>query len=444
MEDPSLSGLLIALALLLVSGYLSAAMAALVRARRQILQGFAEGNDRRARLAQRALALAEDSARLLNTIQAVDTLMHFLIAGLVSISVVPYLGSLFPQATLVAIIISYPLIMLIAALVALAIGDLLPAALIRKDAARWAIGLIGPLRLAYPLLATIGRIPEWFSARLSMSLNGNNHSEPPLVTEEEIMTLVDAGEEEGTIQQDEKEMIYSILRLDETLAREVMVPRVDVIAIETGSSLTEARDIANDSGHSRLPVYKGSLDHVLGLLYAKDLLEVWRTGKDDVTLKSILRPALFVPETKRVSDLLRELRHARVHIAIVVDEYGGTSGVVTIEDIVEEIVGEIVDEYDTDEEEPYEQIGEGLYIFDGRIDLDDFNHLLDIKLSGELGDTLAGYIYGHLGRLPEEGETLVASRYRLEVIDIDDRRIRKVRVTRLPETEVLSKNDHNH
>ena len=441
MEDPPLSGLLIALVLLFVSSYLSAATAALVKARRQTLQELTEEGHRRA---QHALTLAEDSSRLLNTIRATNAIMHFLIAGVVGIIVTPRLVSLFPQASIPALIIGYPLVMLLAALLALTVGDMLPGALVRKDAARWAVALVGPLRLLYPFLAALGRIPEWFSERLTVSLNGHNGPEPPLVTEEEIMTLVDAGEEEGTIQQDEKEMIYSVLRLDETLAREVMVPRVDVIAIETGTPLAEARDIASGSGHSRLPVYEGSLDYVVGLLYAKDLLEVWRTGRDDVALESILRPALFVPETKRVSDLLRELRDARVHMAIVVDEYGGTSGVVTIEDLVEEIVGEIVDEYDTDEEEPYQKIKEDLYIFDGRIDLDDFNHLLDIELSDELGDTLAGYITGHLGRLPAEGETLMAAPYRLEVLSIDDRRIRKVRVTRLTETEAPSNHEHNH
>jgi putative hemolysin len=439
VEDPPLPGLLVALALLLVSSYLSAATAALVKARRQTLEDLAEEGNRRAR---HALALAEDSSRLLNTIRAADAIMHFLIAGLVGIIVVPRLAALFPQPTL-ALVIGYPLVMLLAALVTLIVGDMLPDSLIRKDATRWAVALVGPLRLIYPFFAAAGRIPEWISERLSVSLNGNNGPELPLVTDEEIMTLVDAGEEEGTIQQDEKEMIYSVLHLDETLAREVMVPRVDVVAIETGMPLAEARDIASDSGHSRLPVYEGSLDHVVGLLYAKDLLEVWRNGPEDAPLESILRPALFVPETKRVSDLLRELRLARVHMAIVVDEYGGTSGLVTIEDIIEEIVGEIIDEYDTEEEEPYQKIGKDLYIFDGRIDLDDFNRLLDIELSDELGDTLAGYIYGHLGRLPAQGETLIAPPYRLEVLSIDDRRIRKVRVSRLTETETSSSHDHN-
>ena len=441
MDNPALPGLAIALALLFFSSILSAATAALVKARRQVLQELAEKGSRRARY---ALTLAEDSSRLLSAIHTADAVMHFLIAGLVSIVVVPWLASLFPQAPLAVVIVGYPVVMLLAALFTLVIGDLLPGAVVRRDAARWAVALVGLLRPIYPILTVVAYVPVWLSEKLSAALSGGGAPEPPLVTEEEIMTLVDAGEEEGTIQQVEKEMIYSVLQLDETLAREVMVPRVDVDAIETGTPLKEARDRISDSGHSRFPVYEGSLDHVVGLLYAKDLLEVWRTGKDDTPLESIMRPAVFVPETKRVSDLLRELRAARVHIAIVVDEYGGTAGVVTIEDIVEEIVGEIVDEYDTDEEAPYQKIGEGHYIFDGRINLDDVNDLLDSELSDELGDTLAGYIYGHLGRLPEEGETLVAGRYRLEVLSTDDRRIRKVRATRLTETEASSNHDPTH
>jgi CBS domain containing-hemolysin-like protein len=249
------------------------------------------------------------------------------------------------------------------------------------------------------------------------------------------MTLVDAGEEEGAIDEDEKEMIYSIFQLDETLAREIMVPRIDMVALEVGTPLVEARRLVIEAGHSRIPIYEGSLDHIKGLLYAKDLLTVWHGGAEELDFAAILRPALFVPESKRVSDLLRELQSAKVHMAVVVDEYGGTAGLVTIEDIVEEIVGEIIDEYDIGEEALLEQLGEDEFIFDARINLDDFNHLLDTKLSDELGDTLGGFIYGQLGKVPQPGERIETDCLLLEVLNVSDRRIGKVRVKRLAPEE---------
>jgi CBS domain containing-hemolysin-like protein len=245
------------------------------------------------------------------------------------------------------------------------------------------------------------------------------------------MTLVDAGEEEGAIDLDEKEMIYSIFQLADTLAREIMVPRIDIVAVEVHTPLDKARDIIIKAGHSRIPVYEESLDQVCGLLYAKDLLSVWQRGEPLVELRSILRPALFVPESKRVPDLLRELRDSNVHLAIVIDEYGGTAGLVTMEDIVEEIVGEIRDEYDSAEEALYETVGPDEYVFDGRVNLDDFNRLLDVELPDELGDTLGGFIYGELGKVPKQGEVVVTHSLRLEVTSVVDRRIRKVRVRRI-------------
>jgi CBS domain containing-hemolysin-like protein len=250
------------------------------------------------------------------------------------------------------------------------------------------------------------------------------------ITEEEIMTLVDAGEEEGSIQLGEKEMIYSIFQLDDTLAREIMVPRIDIVAVEGQKSLDEARDIIIEAGHSRIPVYDGSLDQIIGLLYAKDLLNINAVESKTKALKSMLRPALFVPETKRVPDLLHELRNSKVHLAVVIDEYGGTAGLVTIEDIMEEIVGEILDEYDSAEEAPYETLGPDEFLFDGGINLDDFNRVMESQLPDEMGDTLAGFIYGELGKVPDSGEIVLAGSLKLEVASVVDRRIRKVRVTR--------------
>jgi len=299
--------------------------------------------------------------------------------------------------------------------------------------AQLTVGILSPLVFAVTILR-----------RTLAGPFGSDVDRAALVTEEEIMTLVDAGEEEGSIELEEKEMIYSIFQLDETLAREIMVPRIDIFALEIETPLEEALKAIIEAGHSRIPVYQESLDKISGLLYAKDLLEIWRDGQRSVDLARILRPALFVPESKRVSDLLHELQNAKVHIAVVIDEYGGTAGVVTLEDIVEEIVGEIFDEYDEAAEDTYEVVSSNEYIFDARIDLDDFNRLLDAHLTDELGDTLAGFIYGQLGKVPDEGEQFETDRLQIEVLTVADRRIRKVRVKRLtPDEAALTEEEHD-
>jgi putative hemolysin len=441
--NPALQGLLVFLGLLLVSAFLSAGRSALANVRRLNLRDLAEDGNRRA---ARALDVAEDSARLLSTVQIAQTGLQFLMAAAVVLLLAPgvivWLRAAMPTIMpIVASVIGYGLCIALAGLADLLLGGFLPETLAQRNAEDWAIGLGGPMRLVVLAIAPF--------ARLIMRLN-NLLSGPPdgqaatlsIVTEEEIMTLVDAGEEEGVIKVGEKEMIYSIFQLDQTLAREVMVPRIDVVATEVGTPLPEALDLIIKVGHSRIPVYEGSLDNIRGLLYAKDLLEVWRQGKDEIDLSTILRPALFTPESKPVSDLLRELQQAKVHMAVVVDEYGGTAGLVTIEDIVEEIVGEIQDEYDA-EEAPFEKIGEDEFVFDARIDLDDFNYLLDVELPTEMGDTLAGFIYSQLGKVPDAGDELQADGLHIQVLSVKDRRIRKVRVRRLPPADSQPPGDRN-
>lgn len=222
-------------------------------------------------------------------------------------------------------------------------------------------------------------------------------------------------------------MIYSIFQLGDTLAREVMVPRIDIVAFEERTSLVEATDVLLRTGHSRAPVYRGTVDNIIGLLYGKDLLSAWRAGRQDQGVGQILREAYFVPEAVRVRDLLTDMQAKRVPLAIVVDEYGGTAGMVSIEDIVEEIVGEIRDEYDTAEESPAQELPGGEYLFSGRVNLDDVNELTGADLPTDTSETLGGFLSGQLGRLPAPGEEVVVGGLRLIVEQASGRRIRKVR-----------------
>jgi putative hemolysin len=247
------------------------------------------------------------------------------------------------------------------------------------------------------------------------------------VTEDDLKTLVDASEEEGGIEHDERRMIFSIFQFGDTLTREIMVPRIDVLTIDVHAPLPDAVDAFLQSGHSRLPVHEGAIDNILGLLYAKDLLRVWREGNHLDSLSDLLRPAYFVPEAKKIDVLLTEMQSQHVHMAVVVDEYGGMAGLVTLEDIIEEIFGEIQDEYDQGEQPPYQVTKDGDYLFLGRVDLDDFNDVMGCRLPTDEADTLGGYIYSQLGHIPNAGESVQKDNLILTVEEVSAQRIQTVR-----------------
>ena len=292
---------------------------------------------------------------------------------------------------------------------------------------RWA------MRLAW--VAKIGIIISkpfvWLTKKLGRGMLGpewGNHQ--PLVTEEEIMTLVDASEEGGMIEEEEKAMIFSIFQLGDTLAREVMSPRIDIQGLDEKTTLLEATNALLSTGYSRAPIYKESIDNITGVVYMKDLLSAWRDGRSNETVKQFLREPYFIPEATKLDDLLAEMQARRIHMAVVVDEYGGTAGVVTIEDIVEEIVGEIQDEFDFGEEMPFQLLQEGEFLFSGGIDLDDVNQLTGAELPKDTSETLGGFIYSQLGRVPIRGEEIEAGGLYLIVEEVAGRRIRKVRATK--------------
>lgn len=254
------------------------------------------------------------------------------------------------------------------------------------------------------------------------------------VTDDELKTWAEEGlQDESTLEKGERRMIYSIFHFSDTLCREIMVPRIDVFALDVNTSPPEAIKMVLESGHSRLPVYEDTIDNIIGLLYAKDLLE-WQVNGNSTQeheIRTLLKPAYFIPEAKRVDKLLREMQARGVHLSVVVDEYGGMAGLVTLEDIVEEIVGEIRDEYDQQEEDPYEKISDDEYLFQGRIDIDDFNELTGIELMREVSDTLAGFIISEIGAVPEGGESVKVEDWTLTVEQVDGRSIRFVRAERV-------------
>ncbi|NJN84182.1 MAG: DUF21 domain-containing protein [Caldilineaceae bacterium] len=247
------------------------------------------------------------------------------------------------------------------------------------------------------------------------------------LTEDGLRLLINVGDEEETILDSEKEMIASILEMDVTVVREVMVPRIDMVSLNVETSLRDALETVISAGHSRIPVYEGNIDRVVGFLYAKDLLKCFRDGEENVIVREILRPAYFVPVSKKVNTLLREMQKRRVHIAMVVDEYGGTAGLVTIEDLIEEIVGEIQDEYDPEADLLVQAMGAHVYLLNSRLDVDSLAELLEIELPDQQTDTLGGLIYNLLGHVPEQGEMVMFENWQFTVTSLDGRRIDQVR-----------------
>jgi len=403
-----------------------------VNVRKSRLRQLAEEGHRSAALVER---LAEDSTQFLAAMQMGLTLTHSLAVAVAVLIISPPLASRlaqlpwFPSAQ-----ISFPvaifLVVLILAIVMLVLGQLTPELMAMQHAERLALGLAPWIQafitLAWPVAQAALAASKWV-ANLFGSYQASGM---PLVTEEEIKTLVDAGEESGFIEEVEKEMIYGVFQLGETAAREVMVPRIDIVAVEANTPLLEALDVILSAGHSRIPVYEDTIDNIVGLLYAKDILRCLRDGKIEVPLRSLLRPVHFVPETKRVDELLPELQQRKVHMVIVVDEYGGTAGLVTIEDILEEIVGEIQDEYDS-EEPLIKAVREGEYLADARLDLDDLNALMGTNLPTTETDTLGGFIYSRLGRVPRVGDEIRYGDLTITVLAVANRRIKQVRLTRL-------------
>lgn len=400
-----------------------AVRASFVHVRVPHLVGLREQN---VKAVERTLRLLERPF-LPGTLRLGVALMHFFLAGTVWLLLMA--SGLIELHLLVMI-----LILGLAALVLLAVEFALEG-LVLRDAERWTLRLT----LICEVMDSLFRPVSW----LLMTVMGRSEllrRNMAAVTEDELKTWVQEGQPEGTLEKGERKMIYSIFHFGDTLCREIMVPRIDVFALDVDTSLEDAVQTVMLSGHSRLPVYEETIDNIIGLLYAKDLLRLNVENSRPESIRELLRPAYFVPEAKKVDELMREMQERGVHMVIVVDEYGGIAGLVTMEDIVEEIVGEIRDEYDQSEENLYQQVGPDEYLFLGRIDLDDFNEVVGAHLTKDVADTLGGFIYGQIGRVPVGGEHVRVENWDLTIEQVIGRRIRLVRALRRDE-KTLSEED---
>jgi CBS domain containing-hemolysin-like protein len=287
-----------------------------------------------------------------------------------------------------------------------------------------------------PLLVGLGRLVGPLATGLVKLANfimpGKGLPQGPFITENEIRALAEVASDEEQIEEEEKELIHSIFEFGDTIVREVMVPRPDVVAIEADKTLRDVQALVLRHGFSRIPVFQDDLDNVIGFVFAKDVLKALYQGKADMPLADILRPAHFVPESKKVADLLREMQQQKFHIALVTDEYGSVSGLVALEDLLEELVGEITDEYDR-EEPPVVDLGNGVYRVDGRLGIDEVNELLDTELPDQEWDTVGGLMLGLLGSIPEQGEEVTYQNLVFKAEKVNGRRIAKVLITRRSE-----------
>jgi CBS domain containing-hemolysin-like protein len=284
-----------------------------------------------------------------------------------------------------------------------------------------------------PFLAGLGRLVGPFAQGLVKLANvimpGKGLPQGPFITEHEIRALAEVASDEDQIEEEEKELIHSIFEFGDTIVREVMVPRPDITAIENTESLRDVQELVLLHGYSRIPVYDDELDNVVGMVFAKDVLKALYQGKADMPLADIVRPAHFVPEQKKVADLLREMQKEKFHIALVTDEYGSVAGLVTLEDLLEELVGEITDEYDREEPEMIE-VADGVFRVDGKVAIDEVNELLDVELPDEEWDTVGGLMLGLLGSIPSEGEEVGFQNLVFKAEQVQGRRIAKILITR--------------
>jgi len=422
--------ILIILVLILINGFFVAAEIAFVSVRRTRLDELAEAGDRRAKRAQ---VLMRDPGRFLAVIQVAITFLGALASAVAAVSIVTVVSEPLRQITFLADYadtIALLFVTSIVAIVSIVLGELIPKGLALANPDRIALAVSGPISLFAKIVSPLVAVLVLLTKIISKPF-GIDPTRTPELSAAEIRLIVEQGSQQGVLEAEEEQMISAVMSLSDSKLHEVMVPRIDIAAIDQEASFDDAVTLVLTEGHSRTPLYKESVDHIVGILYAKDLLRIIAAGGPRPRLRDIMRPALFVPESQAVDDLLNELQRRRVHMAIVLDEYGGTAGLVTIEDLLEEIVGEIQDEFD--EEEPMKVIvREGEAILDGRADIDEMGELVDPALEledDEEYDTVGGFVYHRIGRVPVVGDTVAVDPFKITVIKVTGRRVGKVRVT---------------
>ena len=429
--------ILVLVALTLLQGFFVAAEIALVSVRHSRIDQLVDEGSGSARRLRRLL---DDPGRFLAVVQLCLTILGFFASAFAAVSIADGIQNLLESAgvaTANAEFIAIAVVTVILALFTIVFAELVPKSLALAHPERYALTLSRPIDFLARLLGPVVRFLTWVTRTITRAL-GSEVSSEAQITAEELRLIVERGGEQGVLEAEEEQMINAVIELGERRVHEVMVPRVSIVGIKVGASFEEAIDLVVEEGHSRIPAYEESIDEVIGILYAKDLLPYLKSdAAPRPSLRTLLRPPVLVPESMTIDDLLHELQRRKVHIAIVLDEYGGTAGIVTIEDLLEEIVGEIQDEYDV-EEPMVVRLSEHQARVDGRADVDELRELFDVEMELEDEDeydTVGGLIYHRIGGVPSPGDTVVVNGLTLTVETTESRRVGKVLVVRKPKSD---------
>jgi CBS domain containing-hemolysin-like protein len=402
--------------LIVVAGFFAMAETALTRINRVKAITMAEEGRRGAGL---LVKLADHTERFLNPVLFLVLICH-LAAGTL-------LGLVTERYNAAGLIIG----LVVEAVIIFVLAEAAPKTWAIQHTERAAL-LAAPLVTAIATFPPVRLLARGLIGLSNTILPGKGLAQGPFVSEEELLATVDVALEDEIIEREERALIHSIIEFGDTVAREVMVPRPDMVAVEGGGKVGDVMEVAMAAGYSRIPVYEQGIDDVIGVVYTKDLMRAEREGQTEEAVRNLVRAAHFVPETKRVNELMREMQHDKFHMAIVVDEYGGTAGLVTLEDLIEELVGEIVDEFDV-EEAQIERLPGGNYRVNARMPIDEVNDLLHADLPTGDWDTVGGLLFSLLGHVPAEGESADVDSHRLAAEKVQGRRIGRVRIERLPD-----------
>ncbi|HBG13860.1 MAG TPA: HlyC/CorC family transporter [Synergistaceae bacterium] len=414
MNQEIAQSILILVVLLLFSAFFSSSETAITSIGRGKLLAIQEKNPQRRKGID---WLISDMQRALTVILIGNNLVNIAasaVATQVAISLIGAKGLLLAVAFMTVVVVIF--------------GEILPksiAILKPEGIVSTTLPLLRLINVIFsPLIWITVGIVKFFGSLMKVDLS----SQHPFVTREEIEQMVNIGEASGVFEEEERRMIHGVITFEETRVYEIMIPRTDMVAVPGDISISDSIPVFRECGHSRLPVYEKSPDHIVGILYVKDLIGAFMSDETSIQVSSLAREALFVPETMRIADLFDVMRGKRVHMAIVIDEYGGTAGLVTLEDLIEEIVGEIQDEYD-DESALIQKEPDGSYLVRGQMGLEDLSEALGYPFESSDMDSVGGLVLSLAGRFPDKGQRLPYGHWEFQVLEVEDHRIKMVRVT---------------
>ena len=407
-------------ACILLAAFFAASETAMLFANKARLHQLAEEGNARA---DAALGLALERNRLHSSLLLVEN--FFLVLAVVQSTVIALhlFGDALPAIAITSVTMS---------IVVVLFAKLAPKGLAARDPDRLALAVARPMRFLLKLISPVSRVVTAAADLFAGPASPKGLSCTAVVTEEDIKAMINLGEEEGALKEEEKELLHKVFEFGDTLASEAMRPRKEVISMPAAATIKDALALVSEFGYSRYPVIENTVDTVIGILYVKDILIAMSAGdmKSDDPIQRYIRPANFIPENKRVSELLAEMQRDKFQIAIVIDEFGGTAGLVTLEDLIEEIVGSIHDELDAEEKEA-EIVDEKNVMVSGQSEIDEVNELLDTRIQTKDFNTIGGFVFGLFGRMPRVGEQLKYKDLKFEILEMDGRKIDKIKITKL-------------